>query len=165
MANCKACGGEYTLYIGMGVRRLKCPHCNVAFVKPGVPEAKKRIDDARVIIRRMMRSIDSEEATGATVVATYGPKIIGTLDLSILEPLGFIRSFYVVPKYQGNKIGQRMLAMAQSICREYKRQGVQLNVQAGNTRARAFYEREGFTYAGILDGTSLRYSKPYVKRG
>ncbi|HEX8394093.1 MAG TPA: GNAT family N-acetyltransferase [Longimicrobium sp.] len=82
------------------------------------------------------------------LVAEEDGQVIGTAALENDE----LVTFFIVPKYQGRRVGTALLERLESIARE---QGVaQLKVGSSLTGA-AFYERHGYQRtAGVVEGTA-----------
>lgn len=78
------------------------------------------------------------------------------------RPLLNIHDFSVLPEFQGRGIGGRLLAHVEQRARDFGCCKVTLEVQAGNARARAVYQRGGFAQAsaGDVHGGSLFFAKP-----
>ncbi|WP_435332639.1 GNAT family N-acetyltransferase [Haloarchaeobius sp. TZWWS8] len=65
-------------------------------------------------------------------------------DLSLDVTRGMIHNLYVVPEYRNAGRGPTLLAAAEAALQNRGVDSVQLEVMAGNERARSFYAREGY---------------------
>lgn len=70
-----------------------------------------------------------------------------------------VEQLYVTPAWIGRGIGRRLLGLA----KERRPGGLDLYCFAVNTRARRFYEREGFTPIAFGDGSSNEERRPDVR--
>ena len=59
-----------------------------------------------------------------------------------------IKRIYVLHRFQGMRLGQRLLAAAEETARHARAERLLLGVYARNTSAQAFYRRAGFAEAG-----------------
>jgi len=60
-------------------------------------------------------------------------------------PVGLLEELYVRPDLRGRGIGHAVLERAMAVARERGTQELQINVDEGDTGARRFYERHGFS--------------------
>ncbi|MCP3733610.1 GNAT family N-acetyltransferase [Sphingomonas sp. RP10(2022)] len=99
----------------------------------------------------------AEHAEGG---APIGYTLLTTPDLPIETGEGDteLRRIYTLPLAQGIGLGQALMTQAIADARTMGKTRLLLGVYAGNTRARGFYERQGFTIAGkrqYLVGSTL----------
>ena len=104
-------------------------------------------------MRRIGRAVDGvlrHPERGRLLVATLAGRPIGLAALSFIWPLehggrsAWLEELYVEPPHRGRGIGRTLLRAA---CRLAARSGaaaVDLEVDAGHTRAARLYAREGF---------------------
>jgi len=104
-------------------------------------------------VRRIGRAVDGvlrHPERGRLLVATLAGRPIGLAALSFIWPLehggrsAWLEELYVEPPHRGRGIGRTLLRAA---CRLAARSGaaaVDLEVDAGHTRAARLYAREGF---------------------
>src|SRR5438445_11882546 len=107
----------------------------------------------RTPIPRIARAVDGvlrHPERGRLLVATLAGRPIGLAALSFIWPLehggrsAWLEELYVEPPHRGRGIGRTLLRAA---CRLAARSGaaaVDLEVDAGHTRAARLYAREGF---------------------
>jgi len=86
-----------------------------------------------------------------TILAFDGPKVVGVCTFGPARPTKWqgcqeIYSLYVLPTYQHQGVGQRLIQAA--ISRLTKPMPVMLAVLASNHAARKFYEAQGFVAVG-----------------
>jgi GNAT superfamily N-acetyltransferase len=84
---------------------------------------------------------------GAVLVATDGSDVVGTVVASPHASVGELRRLYVDPTRWGLGIGGRLHDAALAHLRTASCTTATLWVLEGNRRARAMYERRGWTYA------------------
>jgi len=87
----------------------------------------------------LITKIDSDTATGATIVAFEDNNLVGTLTMSLAEPAGFVRSLFVAEAARGKGVGRRLLSRALQICHAGGRTGLALSVKDTNTVAQQLY--------------------------
>ncbi len=86
---------------------------------------------------RAVLAFDGEAAVGYALV-TFG------FDLEVGGVQGTLTDLFVEDARRGTGLGKRLLAAAEDACRSRGARTLQLQVLAGNRRARAFYEASGF---------------------
>lgn len=112
----------------------------------------------------------------ATLVATDGDDVVGfaqcgpyRIDRHTVEPgVGEVYAIYVDPPALGTGVGAALMSASLGWAAGRTFSGVRLWVLRDNTRARAFYERFGFTpdgathhyTAGGIDLPEVRYARP-----
>ncbi|HEY0897265.1 MAG TPA: GNAT family N-acetyltransferase [Sphingobacteriaceae bacterium] len=74
----------------------------------------------------------------------FGPAQTDLHDPDSLE----IQRIYVLPQFQGQKLGEQMIRKAVAVARENRLSYIWLGVWEKNTRAVRFYEHHGFTVVG-----------------
>lgn len=112
-----------------------------------------------------LREVHTEEETRGWVaavlavecdvwVAEQDDRIVGFMALQgqMLEQL------YVLPEYQGQGVGDRLLAQARRLSPE----GLRLYTFQRNVRARSFYEKRGFGVVSFSDGERNEELEPDV---
>jgi ribosomal protein S18 acetylase RimI-like enzyme len=89
-------------------------------------------------------------------VATIEEQIVGTFALLIMDnlahlgaPSGVVEDVGVLPAYQGQGIGRRMMAYALDLCRRVGCYKLTLSSNLRRTQAHAFYESLGFQKHGL----------------
>lgn len=77
------------------------------------------------------------------------------------RPIVNVSDFAVMPEHRGKGIGGLLLAAIEAKSRQLNCSKITLEVQENNSKARRFYEREGFAQAvyGPTTGGSLYYCK------
>lgn len=80
---------------------------------------------------------------------TEHSQIIGMMSLWVDEDKAQINNFYILPKYQGQKLGRSFLEYIISYLRAGKIAEVTLEVRASNHKAIALYESSGFRSVSI----------------
>lgn len=90
---------------------------------------------------------------GWVTVAETSGQILGFLARDVDE----ICSFYIEPEYRGFGVGKMLLDAAKA-----NQSHLRLNAFVANTRARAFYAREGFIEQGRGDGSTNEEGLPDV---
>jgi GNAT superfamily N-acetyltransferase len=98
-------------------------------------------------------------------VAERGGRIVGHANVAVDNELGELSALYVVPEEWGSGVAGALLAEAVSGMRDLGATEATLWVVEGNTRARRFYEREGWsadgeTKSSTFDIKELRYRRP-----
>ncbi len=61
----------------------------------------------------------------------------------------FVDSMAVEERYRGRGIGRRLFDTVLQLCREQEYDGLELQVNARNTKARDMYEKYGFTEKSV----------------
>jgi ribosomal protein S18 acetylase RimI-like enzyme len=89
-------------------------------------------------------------------VATVEERMVGTFALLIMDnlahlgaPSGVVEDVGVLPAYQGQGIGRRMMAYALDLCRRAGCYKLTLSSNLQRTQAHAFYESLGFQKHGF----------------
>ncbi len=107
------------------------------------------------------------ERTGDTVVAVVGGSVAGFVMVVADE----VEQVYVAPGHRGTAVAATLLAEAERLVAAGGHERAWLAVVAGNTRARRFYERNGWVDEGPFDhgaegpGGPIRVpAHRYVKR-
>ncbi|MBX2883475.1 MAG: GNAT family N-acetyltransferase [Granulosicoccus sp.] len=124
-----------------------------------VPEGRNP-DDLWHGDRALLEAWEKDENDCQVLVATDASGVIGvamvTLREELLshEPSAHLEVLALSVPAQGRGIGKALLKEAQRIAADKGAKSMSLHVFANNTRARALYEREGFS------GELLRYYKP-----
>jgi pimeloyl-ACP methyl ester carboxylesterase/GNAT superfamily N-acetyltransferase len=88
-------------------------------------------------------------------VAADGGRVVAVMALSD----AMVEQLYVAPDWIGRGLGTRLLALA----RERRPHGLDLYCFQANRRARAFYERHGFTATSVGDGAGNQERQPDVR--
>jgi ribosomal protein S18 acetylase RimI-like enzyme len=98
-------------------------------------------------------------------VATVEERIVGTFALLIMDnlahlgaPSGVVEDVGVLPAYQGQGIGRRMMAYALDLCRRAGCYKLTLSSNLQRTQAHAFYESLGFQKHGFSFRMELQTS-------
>ncbi len=101
-----------------------------------------------------------QRGEGLYLIAWDGPRPIGHVFVEWQsEPFGppelelhtapYFLDFYVLPEYRSRGVGSLVLDALERACRERGYRRLYCAVAAGNTRARALYERHGYLDPGI----------------
>ena len=88
--------------------------------------------------------IDSEQATGANVVAISEGRLIASLFVRLREPGGFVHSLFVAPAYRGQGIAEQLLRLAALVAADHGKPTIGLSVHNDNAPAQRLYHRLGF---------------------
>lgn len=102
-------------------------------------------------VRRALAGLLASPQYGLVILAESAGAPIGYLALTLgysLEFLGrdaFVDEIYLRDAYRGKGIGDRAIDLAVEKCRELGVRALHLEVDHVNPRARALYERVGFT--------------------
>ncbi len=75
----------------------------------------------------------------AVALVTTRPNVWYDGSVALLDEL------YVAPEYRGQGIGASLLAAVEDVVRQRGAELVEINVDGGDTDARRFYERYGYT--------------------
>ena len=89
----------------------------------------------------------AEAANGGAPVG-YSVLTMPDLPIEIAEGDIELRRIYTLSRVHGSGLGAALMARALDDARALGKSRVLLGVYGGNARARAFYERQGFTLAG-----------------
>ncbi|PWJ51131.1 Acetyltransferase (GNAT) family protein [Quadrisphaera granulorum] len=110
-------------------------------------------------------------AAGLVVVAETLGKVVGVAELGRWEGAPVVWKLYVHPDHRGAGLGPRLLAAVEELVDDDDER-LLLEHFAGNVRAAAFYEREGFTVDRVEPAPSGRRehdvvwrSRPLRRRG
>lgn len=110
-------------------------------------------------------------AAGLVVVAEAGGELVGVAELGRWAGAPVVWKLYVHPDHRGGGLGPRLLAAVEDLV-EDDDERLLLEHFAGNERAAAFYEREGFTVDRVEPSASGRRehdvvwrSRPLARRG
>jgi ribosomal protein S18 acetylase RimI-like enzyme len=130
----------------------------VAFELPPWRDREESADGVHRDIERQLRERPESSyffvaETGADSPAGF-LQLQATIDFFTAEPNCHISDLAVAPDMDGNGIGGRLLAFAETWAKERGCRYVTLGVFPGNARARALYERHGY---GV---ELLRMAKP-----
>ena len=98
-------------------------------------------------------------------VAEREGRIVGHATVTVDEALGELSALYVVPEEWGSGVAAALHEQAVAGMRELGATEATLWVVEGNTRARRFYEREGWsadgeTKSSTFDIREVRYRRP-----
>ncbi len=88
--------------------------------------------------------VQNDRRTAGYLKLNFAPAQTDLQDPDSLE----IQRIYVLPEFQGQKLGERMIGKAIAIARENRLRYIWLGVWEKNIRAVRFYEQHGFTVAG-----------------
>ncbi|MGH8919345.1 MAG: GNAT family N-acetyltransferase [Actinomycetes bacterium] len=106
--------------------------------------------------------VRAAERVGDTTLACVGDEVAGFVMVVDDE----VEQVYVAAAHRGSGIAATLLAEAERLVARNGHTTAWLAVVAGNTRARRFYERSGWTDAGLFDHAAGGVSVPahrYVK--
>jgi ribosomal protein S18 acetylase RimI-like enzyme len=95
---------------------------------------------------------------GRTTVAVVDGAIVGFVSVSAAKDCSWITHLYLDPAWIGRGIGSRLLELA----RRELAPPIRLYTFQENQRARAFYERRGFTAVSFGDGSGNEEKCPDV---
>jgi len=95
---------------------------------------------------------------GRTTVAVVGGQVVGFLSVSTHDGAGWVDQLYVLPAWVACGIGGRLLDLARTALPP----PIRLYTFQGNQRARAFYERRGFTAIACGDGSANEEGCPDI---
>jgi GNAT superfamily N-acetyltransferase len=80
-------------------------------------------------------------------------------------PVALLDELYVVPELRGRGIGAALLAAAEAITQERGGELLEINVDGGDTDARRFYERHGYTNTDPGEDQPMLYYYRELGRG
>ena len=114
--------------------------------------------DAEKVMRRFLADLSSSSHS-CLYVAEMDGEIVGFLSGELREgspafspkTWAAVEDIYVVPEHRSHGIGHSLFEACQSWARGKGATGVSLQVAAGNTRAREFYERLGFREVSVYE--------------
>jgi [ribosomal protein S18]-alanine N-acetyltransferase len=96
------------------------------------------------------------DATREVYVAERGGEIAGFVIVCVTGAfVGYLQSVAVDPRFRGEGVGTDLIAFAEARIFDVTR-NVFICVSSFNTRARALYERLGYTYVGTLTDYIVR---------
>ncbi|MEI6627006.1 MAG: GNAT family N-acetyltransferase [bacterium] len=100
----------------------------------------------RIKKERACKGVKKIESGEVRLVAKQGDKVVGVCRLVISEEINKLQSLYVLPEYQGQKIGWRLWQEAQKYFNPQK--DIFLGVAEYNKKAQTFYQKLGFVFTG-----------------
>jgi ribosomal-protein-alanine N-acetyltransferase len=111
-------------------------------------------------VRRAIR-----DAETAVIVARDGRRLAGFAIMQFADVHAHLNLLAVAPAYRGRGLGRKLVDWLEACARTAGVFDVRLELRANNDRARAFYERLGFTetgrvpayYAGREDARRMRH--------
>lgn len=111
-----------------------------------------------LIDARPRASFDERAAAriGESVVATVGGEVAGFVMVVDDE----VEQVYVDRAHRGSGVAVPLLAAAEALVRDNGHATAWLAVVAGNTRARRFYERQGWSDEGLFDHRAPNGDEP-----
>jgi GNAT superfamily N-acetyltransferase len=95
---------------------------------------------------------------GQVTLAVVEDKVVAVLATSVEDKAAWIEQLYVLPGYDGQGIGSRLLGHAES----YLKPPIRLHTFQQNVRARKFYESKGFKAVAFSDGQNNEEKCPDV---
>jgi GNAT superfamily N-acetyltransferase len=114
---------------------------------------------AAVLAARLGRLLAGDDLIAVLV----GDPAVGTALLSLRPsvwydgPVAVLDELYVAPRFRGRGLGSAVLAFAESMIRERGVELLEINVDADDTDARRFYERQGYVNHEPGDDQPLLY--------
>jgi ribosomal protein S18 acetylase RimI-like enzyme len=106
----------------------------------GTPAATSRV----IRYCTLLSTIDSDQPTGANIIALDGDQLVASLGLRLREPGGYVNSLFVAPTHQGQGIGRQLLEEAARVSQEHQKPTLGLAVHDNNLVAQKLYKRLGF---------------------
>ena len=99
-----------------------------------------------IIYKTLVSNIDSEDPTGANIIALDEHKLtlVGSLGLQLSAPSGFINSLFVAELYRGQGIGRELILRASHVAADSGKKTLGLTVNSQNVAAQQLYEGLGF---------------------
>jgi GNAT superfamily N-acetyltransferase len=100
-----------------------------------------------VLAERLERLLEG----GDVIALLTGEPAVGVALLTLRPnvwydgPVALLDELYVVPAVRDQGLGTALLAAAEAVVRERGAELLEINVDAGDTDARRFYERHGYT--------------------
>lgn len=97
------------------------------------------------------RRLRSHLGTDALIAFAIGDPIVGIAVVSLRPnvwhdgPVALLDELYVVPERRDRGLGTALIAAVRTECRRRRVEQIEINVDIGDTDARRFYERHGFT--------------------
>ena len=115
--------------------------------------------DAEKTMRRFLADLAASRHSFLFVAVTGGEEVIGFISGEMREgsPTFHSRTWasvddvFVVPDHRNNGVGRALLDNVTTWAREREAHGVSLQVAAGNTRARKFYDELGFREVSVYE--------------
>jgi ribosomal-protein-alanine N-acetyltransferase len=106
------------------------------------------------------------DAETAVIVARNGRRLAGFAIMQFADMHAHLNLLAVAPAYRGRGLGRKLVDWLEACARTAGIFDVRLELRASNDRARAFYERLGFTetdcvsayYAGREDARRMRHN-------
>jgi ribosomal protein S18 acetylase RimI-like enzyme len=96
-------------------------------------------------MERGMRELLGDESLGRLFIARDAYLVLGFgFSLEFGGRDAFVDELYVAGESRGQGLGTRALQLAEDACREAGIHALHLEVEHGNVRARALYERSGY---------------------
>ncbi len=108
--------------------------------------------------------LESWVAQGALWVATISDEPLGMVAVWWSDPAGYwpkadlaayLHDLMMSPTLRGERMGERLLAWAESFVRGRGRRWLRLDCDAANDRLRRYYEEAGYEHVGIHAGAAL----------
>ena len=97
-----------------------------------------------VYYTELISRIDSDQVTGACLVALCGGDVVGSLGLRLRGPGAYVNSLYVHSQHRGRGIGRRLLLRAAELSENYGKGTLGLAVHDENAPAQQLYRGLGF---------------------
>ena len=115
--------------------------------------------DAEKVMRRFLADLSSSSHSCLFVAESDGGDVVGFLSGELREgspafsprTWAAVEDVYVVPELRGRGLGRALFEAFGEWARQKGANGVSLQVAAGNTRARSFYERLGFREVSVYE--------------
>jgi ribosomal protein S18 acetylase RimI-like enzyme len=123
----------------------KCSFGEDGFFKEAGPDGMHYIEQLRLCITKFRDGY---------VHAWQGDKIVGQMEMQILrEPRrGYVNLFYLVEEMRGTGVSGELQDYAMDFMHRHRVQIAQLSVSPTNTRALAFYRKQGWKDLGRRPG-------------
>jgi ribosomal protein S18 acetylase RimI-like enzyme len=101
-----------------------------------------------ITYQHLLSTVDSDSPTGSCCIALCNGVLVGSLGLSLRNPVAHVNALFVHPDYQGQGIAKSLLLLAFSISRLQGKHLITLTVHQANTRAKQLYTGMGFSVCG-----------------
>jgi len=121
---------------------------------------KNRFTQKTLLSRRQFMLETRNDNTKFTRVATINHKVVGLAFAEVEKDYIMLRSIYVLPRYQRLGVGKLLMTSVLNAYPDAKE--FRLNVATYNSKAIAFYERQGFVGTGKIF-TEERHRMPVSK--